>query len=108
MDVEHVLSVFVNTCCVFIIFEERREMNTKLTLTIEKEVIERAKAFAKSQNRSLSEMVENYLNFITRPERKENDRKVSIARNLRGSFKDNLSQDYKKELQDELAKKYLK
>lgn len=40
-------------------------MATKLTLTVEKSVIERAKAYAKSTGRSLSELIENYLNNIT-------------------------------------------
>ena len=40
-------------------------MNTKLTLTIEKEVIETAKEYAKEKGQSLSEMVENYFKLIT-------------------------------------------
>jgi hypothetical protein len=35
-------------------------MNTKLTLTLEKEVIEIAKKYAKEKGQSLSEIVENY------------------------------------------------
>ena len=41
-------------------------MNTKLTLTIEKEVIQIAKAYAKEKGQSLSELVENYLKLSTR------------------------------------------
>jgi hypothetical protein len=40
-------------------------MTTKLTLTVEKSVIERAKLYAKNTGRSLSEIIENYLNTIT-------------------------------------------
>jgi hypothetical protein len=40
-------------------------MTTKLTLTVEKETIERAKAYAKATGRSLSEIIENYLERIT-------------------------------------------
>lgn len=40
-------------------------MNTKLTLTIEKSIIERAKLYAKSTGRSLSEIIENYLENLT-------------------------------------------
>ncbi len=36
-------------------------MTTKLTLTVEKSVIERAKSHAKNSVRSLSELIENYL-----------------------------------------------
>ncbi len=40
-------------------------MNTKLTLSLEKEVIEKAKIYAKGTGRSLSEMVENYFKSLT-------------------------------------------
>jgi hypothetical protein len=40
-------------------------MNTKLTLSLEKEVIEQAKIYAKGTGRSLSEMVENYFRNLT-------------------------------------------
>jgi Family of unknown function (DUF6364) len=40
-------------------------MTTKLTLTVEKAVIERAKMYAKSTGRSLSEIIETYLMTIT-------------------------------------------
>ena len=41
-------------------------MDTKLTLTLEKEVIEKAKIYAKERNRSLSDLVENYFKALTR------------------------------------------
>ena len=41
-------------------------MTTKLTLTVEKSVIERAKSYAKNTGRSLSEIIENYLTTITK------------------------------------------
>ena len=40
-------------------------MTTKLTLTVEQSVIAKAKAYAKKTNRSLSELVENYLDTLT-------------------------------------------
>ena len=40
-------------------------MSTKLTLTVEKSVIERAKVYAKSTGKSLSEIIETYLKTIT-------------------------------------------
>jgi hypothetical protein len=40
-------------------------MTTKLTLTVEKSIIERAKSYAKSTGRSLSEIIETYLTTIT-------------------------------------------
>ena len=40
-------------------------MTTKLTLTVEKSIIERAKYYAKNTGRSLQELIENYLETIT-------------------------------------------
>ena len=49
-------------------------MTTKLTLTVEKDVIERAKSFAKKSGRSLSEIIEQYLDTITQDNK---DQKIS-------------------------------
>lgn len=49
-------------------------MNTKLTLSLEKEVIEKAKIYAKGTGRSLSEIVENYFrNLISKSEKNNNE-----------------------------------
>lgn len=40
-------------------------MTSKLTLTVEEEIIKRAKSYAKQTGRSLSELVENYLSTLT-------------------------------------------
>jgi hypothetical protein len=48
-------------------------MNTKLTLSLEKEVIEQAKIYAKGSGRSLSEMVESYFrSLVEKPNKKNN------------------------------------
>jgi len=83
-------------------------MNTKLTLTIEKEIIERAKNYAKEKNRSLSDIIENYLKSITEKEQKGKEIKLNpIVKSLKGSFKMPKDMDYKKELGNRLEKKYL-
>lgn len=41
-------------------------MNTKLTLTIEQKIIEKAKKYANEKGRSLSDIIENYLKAITK------------------------------------------
>ena len=83
-------------------------MNTKLTLTIEKEIIERAKIYAKDKNRSLSDIIENYLKMLTEKEEKENHQKLNpIVASLKGSFKMPKNMDYKKELRNRLEDKYL-
>lgn len=86
-------------------------MSTKLTLTIEKEIIERAKAYAKSHKRSLSNLIEDYLKSIL--EQNENPQTeiplTPIVKSLKGSVKvpNPESFDEKQILEDELLKKYL-
>lgn len=80
-------------------------MNTKLTLTVEKSIIERAKTYAKNTGRSLSEIIENYLATITQ-ETSTNElspklKKIVGAVNLPKDF------DEKKELRSTLEKKHL-
>ena len=82
-------------------------MNTKLTLTIEKGVIEKAKEYAKEKNRSLSDIIENYLKILTMEERKQNEKTLNpIVNSLKGSFKTSKKMDYKKELEKRLEEKY--
>ncbi|NCT16774.1 MAG: hypothetical protein COZ75_07930 [Flavobacteriaceae bacterium CG_4_8_14_3_um_filter_34_10] len=82
-------------------------MNTKLTLTIEKEVIETAKKYAKEKGQSLSEMVENYFKLITVNRRKNIPKELSPkVRKLRGIIKTDKNFDYKQVLTEELSKKY--
>ena len=54
-------------------------MTTKLTLTIEKDVIAKAKTYAKATGRSLSEMIESYLETII----DENNGKEEISPRLK-------------------------
>jgi hypothetical protein len=82
-------------------------MNTKLTLTIEKAVIERAKKYAKEKDNSLSDIVENYLKVITKEDDKTGIEITSLIKSLKGSFKAPEEFDYKKELSKGLSEKYL-
>lgn len=86
-------------------------MNAKLTLTIDKEVIEEAKRYAKSENRSLSNLIESFLRQVSNNEKIEDEYEIHpdvLA--LRGSFKmpKNMSLDYKKELREAKDEKFLK
>lgn len=83
-------------------------MNTKLTLTIEQEIIKRAKKYAKVRNRSLSDIIENYLKILTKEENVKNLKQLNpIVKSLKGSFKMPKNMDYKKELRNRLEKKYV-
>jgi hypothetical protein len=81
-------------------------MNTKLTLTIDKTVIEEAKAFAKEQGKSLSGIIENYLKTL--PKEKKQDELSPNVKKLVGVVKLPPNFDYKKELEEAIAEKYLK
>lgn len=83
-------------------------MNTKLTLTIEQEIIQKAKAYARDKNRSLSDIIENYLKTLTKEEKANESKKLNpVVKSLKGSFKMPENMDYKKELRNRLDKKYL-
>ncbi len=82
-------------------------MNTKLTLTIEKEIIEVAKKYAKEKGQSLSGLIENYLKLITTDRRQITPEKLSPrVQKLRGIIKTDDKIDYKEVLTEELSKKY--
>jgi len=82
-------------------------MNTKLNLTIEHTIIEKAKKYANGKGRSLSSIVENYLKAITKEDNIENTDLTPIVKSLKGTFKASKNIDYKKELTKRLAEKYL-
>lgn len=81
-------------------------MNTKLTLTIEQSIIENAKKYARKKERSLSDLIENYLKALVTEEISQ-DELMPTVRALKGSFKMPKNFDYKKELTDRLSEKYL-
>jgi formiminotetrahydrofolate cyclodeaminase len=81
-------------------------MNSKLTLTVEKTVIEKAKLYAKKTGRSLSELIENYLENITQD---YSDEEISPKlQKLIGSVKLPPDFDEEKELRSVLEQKHLK
>ncbi len=82
-------------------------MNTKLTLTLEKEVIETAKVFAKEKGQSLSELVENYFKLLTRNSAKSKQNQLSPkVKALKGILKVQPDFDYKEVLKEEIIKKH--
>lgn len=83
-------------------------MNTKLTLTIEQSIIEKAKKYAQKQERSLSDLIENYLKFLTKDEEPNKDELGPIVKSMLGAFKMPNDLDYKEELTNRLSEKYLK
>ncbi len=80
-------------------------MTTKLTLTVEKDVIHLAKAYASKKGRSLSDLIESYLKTLVQRENGKNDLSPNVKR-LLGAVKAPKGFNYKKELEGILRKKY--
>jgi hypothetical protein len=80
-------------------------MNKKLTLSLNATVIEKAKVYAEKTGRSLSGMVETYLDSLTKKEEKPevSERLSRIA----GKIKLPKDFDEKEELRKGLEEKYL-
>ncbi|OFY98424.1 MAG: hypothetical protein A3K10_05515 [Bacteroidetes bacterium RIFCSPLOWO2_12_FULL_31_6] len=79
-------------------------MTTKLTLTVEKSIIERAKSYAKDTGRSLSELIEKYLDSITN-DTKSQDISPKLKK-IVGAVKLPKNFDKNKELRSYLEKKH--
>ncbi len=79
-------------------------MDTKLTLKLNKSVIELAKKYAKENNISISRMVENYLQAITIKEN-DNNEVSPLVESLTGVI-ELKGEDYRKDYTDFLSKKY--
>jgi len=59
-------------------------MDKKLTLSLNQEVIEKAKLYAKSNNTSLSKMIEAYFESITNIETEKEVKTTPLVRSLTG------------------------
>lgn len=82
-------------------------MNTKLTLSLDKAIIEEAKKFASEKGSSLSELVENYFKLLI--EKDELTKTPIISKKvsrLRGLLKTDIDFDYKEILEEEIIKKH--
>ncbi len=82
-------------------------MDTKLTLSVNRDVARRAKVYAKKTGRSLSDLVENYLKLLTKDTPTGQTEYSPVVKSLLGSVSLPADYDYKKELSDALTKKYL-
>ena len=82
-------------------------MNTKLTLTIDDSIIERAKKYAKNKDKSLSSIIENYLKVLVKEQSEKKIELTPIVKSLKSSFHTDEDVDYKKALAKKLSEKYL-
>lgn len=85
-------------------------METKLTLKLDKTVIEKAKQYAASQNRSLSRIIEDYLQTLTNKDKtfkKEMEIPISsFVKSMSTGVQIPPDLDSKKEYTDHLLEKY--
>jgi hypothetical protein len=84
-------------------------MNTKLTLKLDKDVIEKAKEYASSQKRSLSKIIETFLQSLANQENAKNGDEIQISPFVKSmSSGVNIPADlnYKKEYTNHLFEKY--
>jgi hypothetical protein len=79
-------------------------MPSKLTLSIDQEVIDQAKAYASTHHRSLSDLVSNYLKTLSREA--DSGALPPVVQSLKGSFSAPPEMDYKEILADALAEKF--
>jgi hypothetical protein len=81
-------------------------MDTKLTLKLNQEIIEKAKLYASNKKMSLSRIVESYLQNLT-SENLKNDFEISpFVKSIATGIKIPADLDLKKEYADYLTKKY--
>ncbi|MCY7411022.1 MAG: DUF6364 family protein [Chitinophagales bacterium] len=83
-------------------------MTTKLTLTVEQSTINRAKRYAKNNGRSLSDMVECYLEQVAKKEISSESEMPADLKKLFGAVRMPVSLNHKKEIRKILISKYMK
>ena len=81
-------------------------MDTKLTLKLDQEIIEKAKHYASEKKISLSRIIENYLNSST-SDKTNNEIQISpFVKSLSSGIKIPADYDYKKDRADYLEQKH--
>lgn len=81
-------------------------MDSKLTLKLNKTIIEKAKTYAMINNTSLSQMVEKYFIAILTETNYDNYKLSPIVKELSGVMKPFSSDDFKNDYTEYLIKKY--
>ena len=81
-------------------------MDTKLTLKLDEDIIKKAKDYAKTKNRSLSHLVEDFFRIITTEKEETEEHYSPIVLELSGSIQLGSEEDLKDEYADYLIEKY--
>ena len=80
-------------------------MDTKLTLSVNKQVIEKAKTYAKMRNVSLSHIIENYLQMLT-TQGKSDIEPSPLVRSLSGVVNLDANYNHRSDYSEYLTDKY--
>ena len=80
-------------------------MTTKLTLSVDEKTVQRAKRISRKKGKSLSKMVEEYLNSLSEHEKEKKSPVQLIKEILKGKITDP-NVDWKKVKAEKLLKKY--
>lgn len=84
-------------------------MDTKLTLKLDKDVINKAKKYAYSHQKSLSRLIESYLKSLVDKENPESNSDIEISpfvKSMKTGVKLSSGFDYKRDYADYLTEKY--
>lgn len=81
-------------------------MDTKLTLSMDKKIIEEAKKYARKRNMSLSGLIENYLASVTSKKKGGGGDISPLVSSLSGVLDLKAGDDHRKMYADQLAGKY--
>ena len=82
-------------------------MDTKLTLKLNQEIIEKAKVYAAQKKMSLSRIIENYLNSLTNDAKSDDSIEISaFVKSISTGKKISADLDYKKEYAERLLNKH--
>jgi len=81
-------------------------MDTKLTLKLNKRIIEKAKVYAEINNTSLSQIVEKYFIALISEKKSESLQLTPIVKELSGVIKPESIKKYKDDYTDYLTNKY--
>jgi hypothetical protein len=81
-------------------------MDTKLTLNLDKEIIEKSKEYAKSQSISLSKLIESYLASLVSDRQPKEIEITPLVKSLSGVIELKEGFDYKEKYTEYLLEKY--
>lgn len=81
-------------------------MESKLTLKLNKDIIEKAREYAQQHKISLSRMVEAYFSALTSEEKSDGDEITPLVKSLSGIIKIPADFDYKSDIAGQVAKKH--